>query len=284
MSVNAYWSDTRLNGQPLVPGTFCVKYDVEGQNTQAVYGKSMEEVTLKLATTLGHAQNVIARRQSVNPPPPPVPVKRMTPDDFVRATGDLTDPARAGEAIISLAREVTGVDLAQLGQEQFRTMAGQWENHTPEFYPHPGNKSILMGEVYRQNNLTPAETAKITPSMMTAAYSTVRERGMLFDRPDQPAAPVIPISDPPPNPSTTRSFPDESQVRRTESRRGEGLFATSVPSARLRGSQTVLPKTLKYTEQQIRMMSPTKQRELIESNDPDYAAACNEYFGQTASA
>lgn len=283
MSVNAYWSDTRLNGQPLEPGTFCVKYDVEGQNTQAVYGKSVEEVTLKMATTLGHAQNVIARRTVATPPAPPVPIKRMTPDDFVRATGDLTDPARAGEAIVTLAKEVTGVDLARLGQDQFREMAAQWEHNTPEFYPHPGNKSILMGEVYRQNNITPAEMAKITPSMMTAAYGTVRERGMLFDLPDQHETPVIPISEPT-NPSTTRSFPDENQVRRTESRRGEGLFATSVPATRFRGSQTVLPKTLKYTEQQIRGMSPMKQRELIDSNDPDYAAACNEYFGMTASA
>lgn len=270
--MRTYWSDTRLNGKPLEPGTLCYVIDAEdGTNPIAVYGTSMEEVLAKVAKQNVNAQGALASRKPPVSAPAAQPVtpakaRVITPDDVMKATADLANPAKAGEAITTLLESATGIDPRKLALDTFARMAEQWEAETPEFHAHPGNKRLLTQEAVR---LAGGKLAAVTKEHLTQALQLLAGQGILME---------VPADDQPPTPSST--FPDESQVQRVERPRGS-RFATGARSTNFQ-TRTGTTRTLKYTEEQIRAMPLSKSRQLIESNDPDYAAACDHYFGSSA--
>lgn len=273
---SGYWSQTRLNGAPLDNGDLCWVTEVDGQNPIATYGKTEQEIINKLSHTNAHAQAALARRTSVVPPVAPgttlpAPARtRLTSDEVMQATVDMQNPATAGRAVARLVQDETGIDLGQLALHNFQTLAMAWQKNNPTFYAHPGNKRLLtdQAKAYVGGDLT-----MITAEIMTRAYQVLQQRGELLTEPV--ALPPNPNEPPtPPSPS----FPGESPVQRTERDRG-APFATGARSTSLRGSQVAPPKTPKYTPEQIRTMPESKMRELIESNDPDYNAACELLYG-----
>jgi hypothetical protein len=267
--MKGYWSDTRPNGRPVEAGTFCWITDLEdGTAPVATYGKTQDEVLQKLAKQNANAQAALLQRTQAPAAPPArsVPAStptRLSPDEKMRATADLQNPAKAADAIVSLFQDATGVDPRQAAALQFKDIAMDWMKGQPAFYPHPGNKDIVAR---RATQLAGGRIAQVTAQHLQTAFEQTRAEGLLFEAP--PAN-----QDDDPNPSL---LPGESQVQRERPR---GMRYATQSSSSSSARQPAQTRTLKYTEAQIRAMPAAKSRQLIESNDPDYAQACDFYFG-----
>jgi hypothetical protein len=269
--MQGYWSNTRPNGQPVENGTVCYVIDLEdGTHPIYTYGKDQEEVLHKLALQNGHAQITLSRRAAVVPRSTensPAP-RRISPDDIQRATADLDNPAKSGEAITTLLESATGLDVRQVVLQNFGLLGDQWEKEHPEFYSHPGNKRLLTQEAL---GMAGGNLGHVTREHLTRAYTYLQAQGYLLEDPGPPDNSLS--TAPPP-------FPDESQVQRQE--RPRLRFATGTRS---NGFQRQTPtRTLKYSEEDIRRMPLSKSKALIASNDKDYAEACEAYFGSSAQA
>lgn len=269
--MKAYWSDKRPNGQPVEPGTFCFITDLEdGTLAIPTYGKSQEEVLHKLAAQNANAQLEIARRSSgarpAAAPATPAPARQISADQIFEATANLTNPAKAGEAVATLFESQTGISPQRMILENFGTLAERWEQANPDFFAHNGNRRLMAAEAAQ----LAGGLAKVTEGHLNQAFTNLRTRGDLFEAPAHD-----------PNPQPSPSFPDESQVQRP-AERPRPRFATSARSTTFRPQPPA--RTLKYTEEEIRTMPMSRSRRLIESGDKDYAEACETYFGSTPQA
>jgi hypothetical protein len=274
--MNTYWTQIRPNGQPVEPGTVCYVQDPEdGTNPIFTYGANQQEVLDKVARNNLNAQRTLSERrrqpaQPGSPSPGPVAVpKPMTSDEVAQATADLGNPAKAGSAIARLAGDALGLDLNQVALDNFKRLAEEWEQETPEFYPHPGNRTLVGDLAGRKVG---RKVGLITKELLTECFHEMQDRGMLFAAPAQPITPQ-------PEPSTVSGR--EPGAARVERPRGE-VFSTGASSRRFRAPQTPQTRTLKYTEEQIRTMPMAKSQQLIEDNDPDYAAACDYYYREAS--
>lgn len=270
-----YWTQTRPNGKPIEAGTFCWVTEVEGCNPIYTYGETTEEVLEKVSRTMSNAQAALAQR-SAPPAAPAAPLpqleapKRLSADEVMQATADLDNPAKAGAAAARLIEDNTGLDLRQLAIDAFDRTATQWEQSHPEFFPHRANKLLLA---QRSIALAGGQIGRVTGTHLERAYLELKRDGTLVDAPASPAH-LNPTEQP-----GTSTLPEEIPVQRTERPR---QFATGTRSANFGQPPRVQPKTLKYTEAEVRSMSYEKRKALIDSDDPDFAAACEAYFGQTA--
>lgn len=272
--VRGYWSDIRLNGKPVEPGTYYWVTEMDGINPIGTMGKTVQEVLNKITSTLGHAQSALARKAMQIPaampgavaPAAPAQRKRMSSDEIFQATADMSNPAKSADAVVKLVSDTTGIDLRKLVVDRFRDMALEWQEEHPEFYVHAGNIELLGNEAHRSSN---NDTASITKETLTAAFNKLRAQGKLFEAPISFLSNEQEPTDPPNN---LHEFPGGSPVQRTEMPRG-ARFATGTRSTNFRASQERQPRTPKYSPEDIRRMPPSKHKELINSNDPDYAAA-----------
>lgn len=266
--MRGYWTDTRPNGQPVEPSTVCWVTDLEdGTHPIYTYGKTQEEVLEKLALQNANAQLALARKAapSSSPPPLPTPPPRITPDAVLQATSDLEDPAKSGKAIATLVEASTGVSLEKLALENFSRIAQEWETEHPEFYSHPGNQRLLTQEAL---SLAGGQLGHITKEYLTRAQHNLNLQGFL-------------LPEPPELPEAPATFPAETQVQREERPPKSTRFATGSRSSGFQ-RQTAPTRTLKYSEAEIRSMPLDKSKQLIASNDRDYAEACDFYFGTAA--
>lgn len=265
--MKGYWSDTRPNGQPVEAGTFCYITDLEdGSNPIPTYGRTQQEVIDKLAMQNANAQLALTQRKPA-PPAAPAPAPRViSPDQVMRATQDLDNPAKSGEAIATLVEAHTGIDLHRLAVANFAQLATQWQQANPDFFPHPGNKRLLTSEAQA---LAGGNLARVTQAHLDQAHVGLKAQGLLLEPTAAPANDT-----PPPN----TPLPDESQVQQGQRQR----FATGARSASFQRQSHTPTRNLKYTEEQIRTMPLGKARDLIASGDRDYALACEAYFGPQA--
>jgi|SRR5665213_547473 len=266
------WTDTRPNGQPIEPGTVCFVSDLEdGTHPQYTYGKDQAEVLQKLALNNMHAQATLARRtapaaQPGTPAPAAAIPARMTAGEVMEATSQLTDPARAGDAAARLIKDATGFDPARAAMDSFMRLAQEWEEETPDFLQHAGNRKLMAQAVGRKVG---GRVGLITKQMLDETFAELTAREELFV-----AQPVTP---PAPHTNNLETFPGENQVRSVERPRG-ARFATGIPARRLSSPQIAQPKTLKYTKEQIDSMPLSASKRLIENDDKDYALACATYY------
>lgn len=267
-----YWADKRLNGKPLEPGQMCWVTTIEGQNPIATYGKSFEDIIEKLALNQKSFQVALMRKVAPAPaatpgatPTAPAVRKRMTNDEIFQATADVQNPAKAADAMVRLVSDATGIDLKNLPLIEFGDRAKEWQNEHPEFYGHPGNIKLLTNEAFRAANY---DWANVSKESLTVAFHKLQALGDLFEEPIQLPS-LERVEDPPNN---LHEFPGGSPVQRTEMPRG-ARFATGTRSTNFRASQERQPRTPKYSPEDIRRMPPSKHKELINSNDPDYTAA-----------
>jgi hypothetical protein len=269
--MKAYWSETRPNGKPVEAGTFCWITDLEdGSPVIATYGKTTEEVLEKLASQNANAQLALARRatvaQTAQPGNHPAAQGRrpLSPDEIMQATVDLQNPAKSAGAIATLVQEATGIDFQAESIKRFADLGMEWEREHPEFYPHPGNRKMLAETAGRKVG---GKLGLITKVMLTQTFSELLQSGLLFEESQNLNPPTPPV------------LPDESQVQHLERPRGT-RFATGARSTTFRAPQSVQTRTVKYTEEEIRTMPESKYRRLIETNDQDFAAACEFHFPQ----
>jgi hypothetical protein len=263
------WVTIRPNGKPVEPGTFCRMLDMEdGTNPIYYYGKTEQEVNDKIALNNMHAQRALARRAEAPAngtapvtPSQVVPRRRMTADETMQATADLSNPAKAGDAVTRLVQDATGMDLRKMAMDAFKALAAEWVAEHPDFYDCKPNKTLLAREL---GILVNGDVALITKEMMTQTFHRMIEAGDLVDLPEETAPNV-------------RPFPEETPVQRVETTRS-GRNGTGTRSTNFRSLQTVQTRTLKYTREQIDRMSLAKSEALIRSNDKDYAEACEFYY------
>lgn len=258
--MKASWSTTRPNGTPIDAGTFCRVIDLEdGSHPIYTYGATQEEVFEKIERQNANAQIALQRRNS---PPQATPSTRprLTADEVMQATQDLQNPAKAADAIVRLTADATGIDPRQMAMDQFKRLAEEWEEEHPEFYRHPGNRTLVGG---RAGAKVGHQVALITKDILTQCFDELRNAGQLFE---------LPENQPSPTPS---SLPAESQVQPTE--RPRRSYSTGIPGTRLRAAQTAPPRTLKYTEQQILAMPNEQYKRLFNAKDPDFLASVAAY-------
>jgi len=272
--MKTFWSNTKANGQPLTDGRVCYVVDPEdGTNPQYIYGKDQEEVFEKLALNSVHAQRAIQQARSAPaatpsaPGPVAVPRPRLTNDQIAQNTADLNNPAKAGKAIAALFQDATGIDPQKLALQDFAAMSMQWQTAHPEFYPSLGNKRLLVDQAKAHCG---GELSRITPEILTQSFTELSQGGYLAEAP----------ADFQQQTQTPSVHPNENSANGTERPRG-AQFATGSRSNAFRAPQTVQTKTIKYTADEIRRMPESKSIALIESNDKDYAEACEFHFGDT---
>jgi hypothetical protein len=195
----------------------------------------------------------------------------MDANEVMQATSDLGNPGEAGEAVTRLVEDATGINLRGLALEAFSRRAQEWQDEHPDFYPHPGNVNLVTTDAFRSSG---HDWAGVSKEMLTASFQKLQARGELFDAPAAPVTPAAPAAE---------TFPGGSPVQRVEYPRG-GRPGTGTRSTSFRATQTVQPRTPKYSDEDIRKMPASKKRELILSNDPDFTAACDRLYGVQASA
>lgn len=265
--MKTFWSDTRPSGQPVEPGTVCFITDLEdGSHPIATYGKTQEEVLQKLAAQNANAQMAMAERRPPPPPSAPAPARQLSADQVMLATQNLTNPAKAGEAVATLFEHQTGLNPQKLILQNFGAVADEWEKQHTEFFAHNGNRRLMAAEAAR----LAGGLGQVTHEHLSQAFVQLRAHGDLFEAPAHDANP---------SPSTT-TFPDESQVQQAE--RPRPRFATGARSTAFRPQAPA--RNLKYTEEEIRTMPLSKSRRLLETADKDYAEACEAYYGPSAQA
>ena len=266
--MKSYWSETRPNGKPVEAGTFCYIIDMEdGTAVIATYGSTMQEVLDKVATQNANAQAALARRMKAPAQPATETTtgrQRMSGDERMQATLDLQNPAKSAAAVVKLMADETGVDPQRQAIADFSSLCMAWQRTHPEFYPHPGNKKLLAETAGRQVG---GKVGLITAEMLTQAFQELDQRGLLFEDPQNNHQETPPV------------LPGESQVQHVERPRGT-RFATGSRGTSFRATQTPQSRTVKYTEAEIRSMPESKYRQLLESNDKDFAEACEFHFPQ----
>jgi hypothetical protein len=273
--VTGYWTETRPNGKPIEPGTVCWVTETPGINPIYTYGRDQQEVIEKLSLNQAHSQAALARRNAPTPIPAattPAPVRpAMTADEVMQATADLANPGKSGAAIVKLVQDASGVDLSRVALDDFARTAQQWEADNPDFFPHPGNKRLLVDQAKAHVG---GSLARITAALLTQSFHELLQAGLLYDAPANPN----------PTPNNLEAFPGENPVQRTERPRG-ARYATGTRSTSFRAPQQASQtRTLKYTAEEISRMPESKSRALIAANDRDYAEACEFHFGAQATA
>lgn len=276
--MKVYFSEKRPNGQPIDPGTLCLMTDLEdGTHPIPTYAKTQEELNFKLAQQNANAQIAMLRRMSapmntptVNTPAAVATVAdtrfRLSPDEVIQYTEDQKNWAKSANAILMLHAHATGIDPRKVKQDKWVELALGWEAEHPEFFAIHGNRKVLGDFVGAQ---VQGEVERITKEMLTTAYHELLAKGLLYEPQEQAPAvePVLPPS----------ALPVESQVQSTERQRR--MFTSHVRGNSLRAPQNfVQPKTLKYTEREIRQMPLDQAERLLRDKDPDYAVAVRHYF------
>jgi len=251
-----FWDNKEVPGR----GTkFCLVIDPEdGTHPIRTYGWSESEVLDKVAKTAETAQQTISRLRSApaptsirppnSPAPAPAPTRpKVTADEQMQATQDLTNPAKAPQAIKTLLL-AAGVDVNRMITEEetrrVSAVAQEWERQHPDFPNDPRNQRLLIRTAALKYGF-----ANITADALTATYQQLLNENMLF-----------PVSDDPYNPPIPPNAPEGNPASRVERPRG----ATSYRSTALRGSAPVATTKPKYTRAEIDSWNSAKLREKID--------------------
>lgn len=274
-----YWDDKRQNGKPLQPGTVAYVMDPEdGTIPIYTYGNSQEEVMEKVGLTAMHArlsQNQRSQSQQRTPTTEkPIELrKKMTPNEIFQATEDAKNPATAGPAMAKLVADATGVDLTKLAAQSFIDTCEAWEASHPEFYDCPTNEKLIIDQC---KEWTRGDITLISGELLTRAFTTLRDLGFLVERPIEIAPSAEEVED-----LTVRQpLPVERQVQRVDGQRSERPMrqGTGIPSRQFTARQAAPPRGPKYTKEQIDGIPLKKMKELIQSNDKDYAESCEYWY------
>ena len=227
------WEENRTDGR------LCLVIDPEdGTHPQRVYGKDKDEILEKVANTVEHGSRTIAalkaqppRSTASSPAPPNAPRKTMTPDERMRATADLSNPAKAPEAVEALLDERTNGEFSQFllqrkrqaAIDHFAGVASTWASKHPEFPRSPANEKMLANSAALRVGLE-----NVTEEILQTVYLELLDGGYLQSPAGQP--------DETPAPRPARAN-EATSYRRTNLRAG-----TPAPSNQLKYSRADIDK------------------------------------------
>jgi hypothetical protein len=211
----------------------------DGSHPQYVYGKDKDEILEKVATTVEHGSRTIAALKTQTARPAPTvtvsapataPRKTMTPDEQMRATQDLQNPAKAPQAVEALLDEATGGEFKQFqlqrkrqaAIDRFAGIASAWASQHPEFPRSPANNKMLADSAALRVGLE-----NVTEETLQTVFLELLDGGYL----------------------NSAVQPDETPAPRT------AREATSYRKTNLRATTPVPSNQLKYTRADIDKVS-----------------------------
>jgi hypothetical protein len=256
--------------ETLPDGRFRLVIDPEdGTQPQYTYGKDKDEILEKVTRTAEHAARWIApQKQNSSSAPLPkassaervAPARKpMTADEQMRATSDLSNPAKAPQAVASLVNEATGGALDRLKQfeEKERRQqaanalaetAARWASQHPEFPRTPTNKKLLLDTAVLRVGIE-----AVTEDVLQSVYQELLEGDYLQD------------SDP-------AGQPDETPATRPARARE----ATSYRRTNLRATTPAPSTAPKYTRAEIDKL-PADELLKRYNSDPEFRRAVDTY-------
>lgn len=275
-----FWEN---NGQPLNDGRFCYVIDPEdGTHPLRMYGATKEEALEKATKSLEHGQRLITQlrtqpRAAASSAPPAVPEQparntRLTPDEIMTAAADISNPAKAADAVTKLVQHATGVDLkAQAARDaeiRMANLAEQWQASHPEIEASTrAEKRLLLVTAIQ----IAGDIGKVTTASLDAAWSSMVQQGYFSGEPEDEAESFAPVN--PHAPTPTSASAGNGVPRTTVRPRG----ATTVRSSSLRATAPSAPRnTAKYTRAQVDAMDADTLAEKLRT-EPGFADLVGQY-------
>jgi hypothetical protein len=151
----------------------------------------------KVMGMYGNTQIRIAEMKTQNKagapkPATPAPIARLTPEETIQTVADLDDPAKAGDAMVRLVADVTGIDLKAEAEAKRKKDAADTETArmqgvvaaflaaNPDYYGTKRNGVLL-----RDRALAIALPGLVEEQHFTQAYEELEEMGV-FEAPPPP--------------------------------------------------------------------------------------------------
>jgi len=257
-----YWEN---NGQLRLDGRYCLVIDPEdGTHPIKTYGRTKEEVLEKVAKTAEAAQQLINRQRSAQqsrpavpartevsrPAPMVAPARALTADEQMQATADLSNPAKAPQAIKMLLR-ASGLDVDRMKfDEDMRRaarVAQEWENRNPDFPSDERNQQALMDKALL---MVGGDFGRISSAIFDAAYNELLAQNRLFF--DEPVSTSTVTPQMPPN---------GSSATRIVRPRGATSYRSTALRAQAPAARREQPR---YTRAEVEAMSSREFREKME--------------------
>jgi len=281
--MNAYWTTTKTDGTPITDGRLCRVVDPEDGSTPIrVYGRTEAEIFSKIERTMMTAQATLARGRdqgsvvrdqgpTQRPPAPTAPNPAiLTPDETMRLTQDLQNPAKSADAAYRLA-ESERAKRAD-AQESYLAICRQWSANHPEFYGHQFNRNLLITSALLSvgNDIT-----RITLEVLDNTYRYLEGRGDLLTESD-----VTPKASENDNHQTSTAQPGGTLEVVPERPTNGVVSASSHRSNRLGAPQQPQWKP-KYSLEEISKLTTKETAALNQPGHPrhkEYVEACEYWY------
>jgi len=281
--MNAYWTTTKTDGTPITDGRLCRVVDPEDGSTPIrVYGRTEAEIFSKIERTMMTAQATLARGRdqgsvvrdqgpTQRPPAPTAPNPAiLTPDETMRLTQDLQNPAKSADAAYRLA-ESERAKRAD-AQESYLAICRQWSANHPEFYGHQFNRNLLITSALLSvgNDIT-----RITLEVLDNTYRYLEGRGDLLTESD-----VTPKASANDNHQTSTAQPGGTLEVVPERPTNGVVSASSHRSNRLGAPQQPQWKP-KYSLEEISKLTIKETAALNQPGHPrhkEYVEACEYWY------
>jgi hypothetical protein len=241
------------NGEPL-PAThrkagqvgLLIDFEDGRPDPQYVYAPDKDAMLGKLATMYSNAQVRIAevKGKGASSPAQPTPAPAsstqaatpagMTPEERIQTVADLSDPAKAPDAVNRLVAEATGRDLkaekvaedaAKAKEAEIARLQGETQTFLAEHPDYYGSKRNAM--LLRDRSLSIAQRNLVDASHFAQAYEELQEMGVLETAPAQQSEQEDQAATTPPEPTNPPAArPRASTGMRPSAFRGAGRLPT----------------------------------------------------------
>ena len=287
--MQAYWTTTKTDGTPITDGRLCRVVDPEDGSTPIrVYGRTEAEIFSKIERTMMTAQSTLSQARGngngnghggaqgnngrgAAPPPPSQPNPAiLSPDETMRLTADLQNPAKSADAAYRLAESERAKRTD--AQESYLAICRQWSTQHPEFYGHQLNRNLLITSALLSVG---NDIARITLEVLDNTYRYLEGRGDLLTESD--VTPREPAND---NHQPSTAQPGGSlEVVPARPRNGV-VSASSHRSNRLGAPQQPQWKP-KYSLEEISKLTTKETAALNQPGHPrhkEYVEACDYWY------
>jgi len=240
----------------------------DGSQPQHFRGASKDEIFEKLAdaqvhlsATLNQQKKIISGLRKPDKAAATAPVAKprvLSADERFQIAQDITDPAKAPDAIAKVVEAQIGIAPGKLAEKLNREAVDEdaeaavneariFRESTPEYYNSDANNRKLL-------NFLKREDLPITRNNLAYAFEQLRADGLLAERPAPP-----PSTTPAAPPGDSRvSYRERGETRSTGFREGD---SSAAPGQRR--------STPKYTRAQIEAMSTRDYQDKLE-NEPGF--------------
>jgi len=247
----------------------------QGGRVSTFKGKTIDELTEKLADSQIHASEEITRLRKPDTARPKFKVEQrhLSPADRLRLSSEMTDPERVVEAVEEIVTARQGMSPDNLGAHlskmddkerdtYYATEANAFRDENPDFYPVPQNRDALFEEM-RANGWD------LTRNNLAIAYRTLVDRGDMIPWPsderereeNQPA--IV-------QPENARSNGQATAQSAPSSRPRNVSVATGLRSSDASASAPVpVKRAAKYTRADIDRMSRAEFADKLR-NEPGF--------------